>query len=153
MFCRSLFVLLYFLFWPLHCVSFFDWRLLITSLWYLQTLLISIVVFIRHDKQPSNFQYENSVGGGRVMVFNATFNNISVISWRSVLLVKETGVLVENHHMPQVIDKLYHIEYISPWSGFELTILVAIGTGCTGSCRSNYSTITIMTTPDHSVVT
>jgi len=26
-------------------------------------------------------------------VFNATFNNISVISWRSVLLVKETGVL------------------------------------------------------------
>jgi len=26
------------------------------------------------------------------MVFNATFNNISVISWRSVLLVEETGV-------------------------------------------------------------
>jgi hypothetical protein len=26
------------------------------------------------------------------MVFNATFNNISAISWRSVLLVEETGV-------------------------------------------------------------
>jgi hypothetical protein len=26
------------------------------------------------------------------MMFNATFNNISVILWRSVLLVKETGV-------------------------------------------------------------
>jgi len=26
------------------------------------------------------------------MVFNADFNNISVISWRSVLLVVETGV-------------------------------------------------------------
>jgi len=26
------------------------------------------------------------------MMFNATFNNISVISWRSVLLVEETGV-------------------------------------------------------------
>jgi hypothetical protein len=26
------------------------------------------------------------------MVFNATFNNISIISWRSVLLVEETGV-------------------------------------------------------------
>jgi hypothetical protein len=26
------------------------------------------------------------------MVFNATFNNISVILWWSVLLVKETGV-------------------------------------------------------------
>ena len=32
-----------------------------------------------------------------VMVFDATFNNISVISWRSVLLVKETGVPGENH--------------------------------------------------------
>jgi hypothetical protein len=32
-----------------------------------------------------------------VLVFNATFNNISVISWRSVLLVEETGVLGENH--------------------------------------------------------
>ena len=32
------------------------------------------------------------------MVFNATFNNTSVvISWRSVLLVKETGVPRENH--------------------------------------------------------
>jgi len=31
------------------------------------------------------------------MVFNATFNNISVISWRSVLLVEETGVPGVNH--------------------------------------------------------
>jgi len=31
------------------------------------------------------------------MVSNATFNNISVISWLSVLLVEETGVLGENH--------------------------------------------------------
>jgi hypothetical protein len=31
------------------------------------------------------------------MVFNTTFNNISVISWWSVLLVEETGVPVENH--------------------------------------------------------
>jgi len=34
--------------------------------------------------------------GIRVMVFNATFNNISVISWRSVLLVEETGESGEN---------------------------------------------------------
>jgi len=33
----------------------------------------------------------------RVMVFKSTFNNISVISWRSVLLVEETGEPVENH--------------------------------------------------------
>jgi len=31
------------------------------------------------------------------MVFNATFNNISVISWWSVLLVEETGVSGESH--------------------------------------------------------
>jgi len=29
--------------------------------------------------------------GLEFMVFNTTFNNISVISWRSVLLVEETG--------------------------------------------------------------
>jgi len=31
-----------------------------------------------------------------LMVFNATFNNISVISWQSVLLVAETGGPGEN---------------------------------------------------------
>jgi hypothetical protein len=31
------------------------------------------------------------------MVFNATFNNISAISWLSVVLVEETGVPRENH--------------------------------------------------------
>jgi len=31
------------------------------------------------------------------MVLNATFNNISVMSWRYVLLVEETGVPIENH--------------------------------------------------------
>jgi hypothetical protein len=34
---------------------------------------------------------------GWFLVFNATFNNISVISWRSVLLVEETRVPGENH--------------------------------------------------------
>jgi hypothetical protein len=31
------------------------------------------------------------------MVFSDPFNNISVISWRSVLLMKETGVPGENY--------------------------------------------------------
>ena len=34
---------------------------------------------------------------GMYMVFNVTFNNISVISWRSVLLVEEIWVSGENH--------------------------------------------------------
>ena len=38
-----------------------------------------------------------NLGGGWVMVFNVTFNNISVKSWWSVVLVKETGVPGENH--------------------------------------------------------
>ena len=33
----------------------------------------------------------------KVMVFNATVNNISVVSWLSVLFVEETGVLEGNH--------------------------------------------------------
>ena len=43
------------------------------------------------------------------MVFNTTFNNISVISRRSVLLVEETGGPREKHDLSQVTDKLYHI--------------------------------------------
>jgi hypothetical protein len=39
----------------------------------------------------------NLIKGVRVMVVNATFNNISVISWWSVLLVEETEVPRENH--------------------------------------------------------
>jgi hypothetical protein len=31
----------------------------------------------------------------RVVVFNATFNNISDILWQSVLLVEEAGVPIE----------------------------------------------------------
>jgi hypothetical protein len=42
-------------------------------------------------------------------VFKATFNNISAISWWSVLLVEETGVPGETTDLPQVNDKLYHI--------------------------------------------
>ena len=42
------------------------------------------------------------------MVFNASVNNISVITLRSVLLVDETGVSREN--LPPVTDKLYHIQ-------------------------------------------
>ena len=43
------------------------------------------------------------------MVFNATFNNITVISWWSVLLVEETGVPGEKTtDLSQDTDKLNH---------------------------------------------
>ena len=47
------------------------------------------------------------------MVFNATFNNISVILWLSVLLVEETGVQMypeKTTNLSEVTDKLYHIK-------------------------------------------
>jgi hypothetical protein len=54
---------------------------------------------------PLTFYLSISIVGGpylyrasvRDVVFNATFNNIAVISWRSVLLVEEIGVPEENH--------------------------------------------------------
>jgi len=47
--------------------------------------------------------------GAMVMVFNSTFNNISVISWWSVVLMEDTGVPGETTDLLQVTDKHYHI--------------------------------------------
>ena len=82
----------------------------------------------------------------RVMMFSAIFNNISVTSWRSVLLPGETRVAAENHR--PVASYFYHLMLYRvhlAWMGFELSTLVVIGTDCTGSCKSNYHTITTTT--------
>ena len=42
--------------------------------------------------QPFYWYYMYGLGV-KVMVFNATFNNFSLISWRLVLLLEEAGVL------------------------------------------------------------
>ena len=63
-----------------------------------------ILVYFSHNLyifEPCKISEDNFISniffGVWFMVFNATFNNISVISWRSVLLVVETGVPGENH--------------------------------------------------------
>jgi hypothetical protein len=52
-----------------------------------------------------------------IMVFNATFNNISAISWRSVLLVEETAVPRENHWP---VASLYNIFLIQVDISYKL---------------------------------
>jgi hypothetical protein len=61
-------------------------------------------------------------------VLSATFNNSSVISWRSVLLVDETGVSGENHRPVASHWQTWSHNVVSstPWAGFELTTLVLL---------------------------
>ena len=52
-----------------------------------------------------------------LIMLNATFNNISVISWRSVLLLEETGVPGENHrpvtsHFQTLSHNVVHLALI-----------------------------------------
>jgi hypothetical protein len=82
------------------------------------------------------------------MVFHATFNNISVISWWSVLLVEETGVRRENHRPVTSYWQTLSHNVVSSTPRHERgsnSTLVVIGTDCIGSWKSNYHAITIMT--------
>jgi hypothetical protein len=91
----------------------------------------------------------------RIIVFKSTFNNISVISWQSVLLVEKTGVHRENHRpatsLWQTLSHNVVSSTLRKWTWFELTTLVVIGTDYTGGCKSNYHAITTMTDPCHFV--
>ena len=84
------------------------------------------------------------------MVFNVIFNNISVISWRSVLLLlmEETGVPGENHRHVAIHWQTSSHNVVSSTPRDERdSTLVVIGTDCTGSCKSNHHAITTTTAP------
>jgi len=59
-------------------------------------MLKQIVKYIS-NQNVSMSQETTPREGDMVMVFNATFNNISAISWRPVSLVEKTGVPGKNH--------------------------------------------------------
>jgi hypothetical protein len=70
---------------------------------HLYILPVSFICWNSHRSSTSNSYWQtyclNITNGYRlgVMVINATFNNILIISWRSVLLVEEPRVPGENH--------------------------------------------------------
>ena len=88
------------------------------DLWRNAEFLICLKKTIPNVKSMTEFK------GVRVMVFIATFNNISVISWQSVLLVEKTT------------DKHYHIK-VSSTPCHECDSNSQLG-DCIGSCKSNY---------------
>ena len=101
---------------PLHCLSYFDLWLVITPQ-DLQTFLIIDTTSWVNAKNVS--QCPMSTIWVRVVVFNATFNNISVILWRSVLLVEKTRVPGENHRPAASHGQTLSHQVVS---GFELTM-------------------------------
>jgi hypothetical protein len=82
------------------------------------------------------------------MVLNATFNNISFISWQSVLLVEETGVHGENHQLASSFWQTLSRNVVSSTPHLSrVQTLVMIGADCMCSYKSNYHTIMTMMTP------
>jgi hypothetical protein len=59
-----------------------------------------------------------------VMVFNTTFNNISVISSLSVLLVEETGVPGENHR--SAVSHRLHFDLTNQLAKYCGAVMVVI---------------------------
>jgi hypothetical protein len=76
----------------------------------------------------------------RVVVFSATFNNISIISWRSVWMVEE-----KTEYSEKTTDILYHIMLYRVH--LALSGIQTHNFSCTGSYKSNYHTITTTTNP------
>ena len=70
-----------------------------TSLTHAKYIFISTIKHfqLKHARLVFYFYQNKYIVCLFIMVFNATFNNISVISWQSLLLVEETGGPGENH--------------------------------------------------------
>ena len=90
----------------IHCIF-----IIFSDIWFVNWSLANL---INNFVTPS-FQWFSLIWV-RIMVFHATFYNISVISWRSVLLVKETVVLLWK---PQTCHKTLSQNIVSSTSHHE----------------------------------
>ena len=91
--CTYLVIILYCIFIVLIYIMSQFWILILEH----TTLLISSTrVFFNIDKLVERLWLWFCIQWVKIMMFNATFNNISVMSWRSVLFVEETGEKVED---------------------------------------------------------
>ena len=69
------------------------YKFLLPTIYRLKKSFFNLDVFNQHLLTLKSWFF----GHVGFMIFNAIFNNILAISWRSVLMVEETGVPGENH--------------------------------------------------------
>jgi hypothetical protein len=120
MFCRSLFVMLSPLYRPLHCRLFFDWRLLITSLWYLNnSLSIRALRGIDTLKFTSLSNHKPGILNNYIIIFIIVLSKLSVSMmsrkvWRYQREVIRSRQSKNNRQCNELLDYLTTHTSLSP---------------------------------------